>query len=194
MKYIFAALTLGFVLLASLVASVTGVVIMIADLINHTDNFFQGFITFSLGTILFFVTIAAYQQVQILNNTKIIAQALAEYMEHQMKMSSMGQSNPFASLFNGGFPMSGTMKMARIDESGNIVPFMEKNFNSPEEFLKYRNELLSKAFGYKPEETEKKLEELSVDELKQKEKEASDNQNFELAAAIRDLIAKKNKQ
>lgn len=194
MKYIFAALTLGFVLLASFAASITGFGIMIADVINYTDNFFQGFLIFSLGTIMFFVTIAAYQQVQILTNTKIIAQALAEYMEHQMKMNSMGQGNPLASLFSGGFPMSGTMKMARIDESGNIVPFMEKNFNSPEEFLKYRNELLSKAFGYKPEEAEKKLEELSVEELKFKEKEASDSQNFELAAAIRDLIAKKNKQ
>jgi hypothetical protein len=195
MKYLFAILAMGLVMLGSFAASITGIVFMVSDLVTHNGNFFQGFQIFALGTILLMATIAAYTQAQILNNTKIIGEALAEYMTHQMNKEQAGGGLPnLASILGGGFPMHGMLKMSRMDENGNIVPFMEKEFNSPEEFIKYRNEILTKAFGFKPEETEKKLEEMSIEELKLKEKEASDNQKFELAAMIRDLISKKSKK
>lgn len=195
MKYIFAALALAVLILSGMAAAVTGIVFMINDLVSHNGNFFQGFVIFALGIIMTAALGIAYTQAQTFNNTKIIGEALAEYITHQMQKEQAGNGLPSLAQIlggGGGFPMHGMMKMSRIDEHGNIVPFMEKEFNSPEEFIKYRNEILTKAFGFKPEETEKKLEEMSIEELEAKRKEAADNQQFELAAMIRDLISKKS--
>jgi hypothetical protein len=124
-------------------------------------------------------------------------------MAHEMKKELSAGGNPLHQLFQnlgmggGEFPgmpgMSGSIKMSSIDEEGNITPLGEKEFSSPEEFLKYRNEILQKAFGKKPGSTKKKFEEMTVSELEAEEKKAIETQDFELAAAVRDLIKEKKK-
>jgi hypothetical protein len=202
MKTLFFAASLALLVLFSFVGIIVGAGTMIYDLYSSGPNFMQGFTIFSLSSILFLVSVTAFIATKILTNTEIMADVMAKFVAHEMKKEMSGGGNPLQQFLQnlgmgGGFPgmpnISGSIKMASVDEDGNITPLGEKEFKNPEEFLKYRNEILQKAFGKNPTKTKKKFEEMSIQELESEEQKAIDSQNFELAAAVRDLIKEKRK-
>ena len=84
-------------------------------------------------------------------------------------------------------PLSGSITIAKVGEDGSITPIERREFNSPEELDKIRRDLLNKAFKGK----DKKLEDMTIQELEVEREKAVDAQEFELAVAIRDLIEHK---
>lgn len=202
MKTLFVALSLALLVLCSAAGIVFGAGTMIYDLYSGGSQFTTGFYIFSLSSILFLVSIASFMISKVLTNTEVIADVLAKFLANEMKKELAASGNPLHQLFQNmgmgrGFPgmpgMSGSIKMSSIDEDGNITPLGEKEFSSPEEFIKYRNEILQQAFGKKPGNTKKPFEEMSITELEAEEQKAIDSQEFELAAAVRDLIKEKKK-
>lgn len=154
----------------------------------------HGFTVFTLSAILFFASTTAYIVTKILTNTDILADSMVKFLEHEMDKEDSGV-NPLQALFGKmGLPGmgAGSIKMARMDEDGNITPLGEKSFSSPEELIKHRDELLAKAFGSKPDK--KKIQDMSLEELQAEEIKAVGAQDFELAAAIRDLMEEKKKK
>lgn len=194
MRAIFFAAFLALLILFAAASAIFGAGIMINDLYTSGSNFMQGFQIFCLGSILFLVAVTSYIITKVLNNTEILADALAKIVANEIN-KSMENINPLQALFGqmGNMPPGmGTIKVARMDEDGNITPMGESNFSS-EELMKHRNEILAKAFGYKPENVKKKFEDMTLDELQSEEKKAVDGQQFELAAALRDLIEERKK-
>jgi hypothetical protein len=186
---IFAAL-LGLTLIFSLASAVFGVFIMFSSITNSSADLMQGFTIFCLGTILFFVTSIAYIVTKILTNTDVLTDVLTKMLLREQNNAQ--PVNPFQALFgHGGM---GTIKVAGVDENGNITPMGESQFNSTEDLLKQRNDILAKAFGWKPETSKKKFEDMTMTELESEEKKAVDGQQFELAAALRDLIEQRKKE
>lgn len=194
MKSIFAALILALIVLFSGVSAIFGLGIMVYDLYSGGNEFMHGFTVFCLGAILFFTSTVAYIASKILTNTDIIADSMIKFIENEMQKEV--EQNPLQALFGKmGLPGmgSGSIKMARMDEDGNITPLGEKTFGSHEEMIKHRDELLHKAFGFKSDK--KKIQDMTLEELQAEEIKAVGSQNFELAAAIRDLMnEKKNKK
>ena len=172
---------------------------MVINTINHTNDFMTGFTLFSLGTILFISISITYLITKANQNLNIIADLINHTLKKDAIDSTKGvfnvSGNPLMDLLKGNFPGGGfgstTINVSSIDEQGNISPMLTKTFGSPEEFLKQRDEIFARAFGTKPDEVKKKIDEMSIDELKEKEKEAVDSQKFELAAAYRDAINRK---
>lgn len=194
MKNFFVTILIGSVLLISFLASITGVVLISKSMINGTP-LMEGFQVFALGIIMFTVLLSGYMISKILSYTELISDTLTNLLEHTLKDTKNPSFNPMEALFGpGGLPGSGTIKMARMEEDGTITPYFEKEFNNQEEFIKHRNELLSKALGNQPDGSKKKVEDMSLDELKEEEKKAVSSQDFELAACIRDAIDEKTKQ
>lgn len=203
MRTIFFALSLALLILFAAAGMVIGAGIMIYDLYSDGPNFMQGFTVFSLSSILFLVSITSFIVSKVLTNTEVIADVLSRFMAHEMKKELAAGGNPLHQLFQnlgmgGGFPgmpgqMKGSIKMTGMDEDGNIIPLGEREFNSPEEFIKHRNEILANAFGKHPGGAKKKFEDMTIQELESEEQKAIDSQNFELAAAVRDLIKEKRK-
>lgn len=193
MKSLVFALTLALVVIFSFISSLVGIGIMIYDLYSGGSQFMHGFTVFSLSAILFFAATTAYIVTKILNNTDILADSMVKFLEHEMD-KEVPVINPIDALFGKmGLPGmgAGSIKMASMDEDGNITPLGEKTFNSHEEMVKHRDELLSKAFGFKSDK--KKIQDMSLEELQTEEIKAVDAQDFELAAAIRNLIQSKAK-
>ena len=100
--------------------------------------------------------------------------------------------NPLLNLFkNFGGMGPTTINVSSIDENGNVSPLVTKTFDNPEDFLKHRDEIFAKAFGTKPDDAKKKIDDMTIEELQKKEKEAADAEKWELAAAYRDAINRK---
>jgi hypothetical protein len=197
MKTLAFAITLLLTVVFSIISAAVGLGIMAYDLYSGGSQFMHGFTVFSLGAILFFVSTTAYIATKILTNTDILADSMIKFFEHEMGKEEAGLGmNPLQALFGKmgmGLPGmgAGSIKMARMDEDGNITPLGEKTFSSHEELIKHRDELLQKAFGAKP--GKKDIKEMSLEELEVERQQAVDSQKFELAAAIRDLIEEKKK-
>jgi hypothetical protein len=194
MKSLVFAITLAFVVLFSAVSTLVGASIMVYNLYTGGPGFMHGFEVFCLSAILFFTSTTAYIATKILTNTDVIADSMIKFFEHEMRKEEVGM-NPLQALFGKmGLPGmgAGSIKMARMDEDGNITPLGEKTVSSPEELIKHRDELLFKAFGAKP--GKKDIKEMSLEELEIERQQAVDSQKFELAAAIRDLIEEKKRK
>lgn len=196
MKTILFAISLALLVLFSAISAFVGAGIMIYDLYSGGSNFMQGFNIFCLGSILFLVSVTSYMITKTLTNTEILADVMSKYIANEMAKEMKVNINPLQQLFGGGFPPgmnmgTGSIKLSSIDKDGNITPLGEREFNNPEELLKYRNEILNKAFGAKP--GKKQIQDMSTEELKEEEKKAVDNQQFELAAAIRDVLNRRLK-
>lgn len=193
MKKLISSIILGSILMFSVVVAVMGALLMTDSFFNHGASGMKGFQMFCLGTILFVVILSGYMLSRILSYTEVIVDTLTTLVEHTLNKAQTSQSlNPLQALFgNLGLPGSGTIKMATLDEDGKVVPFMEKEFNNHEEFIKHRDELLSKAFSGN---NKKKVEDMTLEELQEEEKKAVSIQNFELAACIRDAINEKTKK
>lgn len=179
-------------------AAVGGIVIMISSLITGHEGFLQGMELFFLGFISFTVTAIAYSAMKILKNTDIIADALAKTLDELDRQKF--QSNPLQNLFAGGLgipgfpemPTTGTIRMAKMDKDGTITPIGEKEFNSHEEFLKYRDDLINNAIQGK--DGKKTVAEMTLEELEAELVIALAEQDYNLCAAIRDAIKDKKAQ
>ncbi len=200
MKNIFFALSLTVIMLFSFVAAVAGAGIMAYDAYSGGPNFTHGFNVFCLGTILFFVTISSYMITKILTSTSIIADVMTKFIEHEMTKTVNQPENPFTKLFGGlgnnglpGFGATGTLSISSLDEDGTITPLGETNFTNAEDLIKNRDEILNRAFGPKSGIQKKDINDMTIDELQAEEQLAISQQDFELAAAVRDLVLEKTK-
>lgn len=189
-------------ILFSLIADVAGVYIMIASLVNNTNNFMTGFTLFSLGTIMFLAVSIAYLVTKANENLNLIANALADFIDHTLDKEAAEATggfkvpgNPLMDLLKGKFPGASfgttTINVSSVDEEGNISPMMTKTFDNIEDYFKHRDEIIAQAFGTQPKDVKKQIEDMSIEELQEKEKEAAAAQKFELAAAFRDAINRK---
>jgi len=189
-------------ILFSLIADVAGVYIMISSAINHTSDFMTGFTLFSLGTIMFLCVSIAYLITKANNSLELIAGALADFIDHSLDKEAAEATggfkvptHPLLDLLKGKFPGGSfgqtTINVSSIDEEGNISPMMTKTFDNPEDFFKHRDEIIAQAFGTQPKDVKKQIDEMTIEELQEKEKEAAAAQKFELAAAFRDAINRK---
>jgi hypothetical protein len=189
MKSILFALTLALVILFAGISAMFGIGIMIYNLYSSGPNFMQGFTVFCLGATLFFSGTVAYIVTKILTNTDILADSLVKLIEHQEQHSGP-QMNPLQALFQKfgmqGMGGPGIIKTSLINEDGTITPLEEKKFSSNKE----RDDIIFRAFNSKP--GKKNIQDMTIQELKDEEKKAVESQNFELAAAIRDLMNEKN--
>lgn len=191
MKKILASMAIGLTLFLSAATIISGLCLMGDYLINGGSRGMQGFELFSLGAILFIVILSGYMLSKILSYTEVMVDTLTTLVDHTISKSGPNPINPLEALFGQmGLPGSGTIKMAKMDEDGNIIPFMSKEFNNKEEFIKHRDEILSKALGGT---NKKKVEDMTLEELQVEEKKAVSTQDFELAACIRDAINEKTK-
>ena len=195
MKSVFFSMLLALLILFLAISAVAGLGMMVVDFYTGGGKMMQGFEVFTLGAILFFVCSTAYIVTKILASTEVIVDTLTKFVEHEISKTKI---NPLQSLFGGlgsmAFPGQTTIKIGSIDEDGNITPLDETKFSSKDDFIKYRNSILSEAFGQKPADIKKKLEDMTIEELKEEEKKAVDKQNFELAAAIINIIEEKKKK
>jgi len=199
MKSIFFAIMMALIILFSGITALTGVGMMVIDIATNGHNLIKGFEVFSLSMILLFVTITSYITTKILTGTDVLVDVMTRFLDNEISKSNKNPiNNSIQSLFSnlgglGGFQGTTSIQIGKMDEDGNITPMDEQTFSSTEEFMKHRDEILAKAFGHKPTEVKKKLADMSVEELKVEEKKAVDKQDFELAAAIVNLIEEKKK-
>lgn len=194
MKALLSIAIYGTLILFSASMAGYGIYTMISDLFNGGD-IGRGFLFFSLGTIIIGVSAILYTLGAVLENLKNINTSLIP-MILQGQGGNNKPANPFEDLLNQiksqvgrnpdmpDFPLSGSMTIAKMNEDGTITPLEKREFSSPEEMRQFRDEMLKKAFANK----NKKLEDMSVQELESERVKAVEAQDFELAAAIRDLI------
>lgn len=189
MRTVFYAMAIGLILISSIVGALIGLFIMGYNLFTGKHEYLPGFTTFSLSTILLLVTLSAYMLTKMMTSMEVLAESILKII---IADSNPAPQNPLASLFGGLLSGPGTIQVSTIDEkTGKMIPFEEKEFNTPEEFVKYRNELVAKALG---DNFERKLEDMSIEELRKEEKKAVDSQDFETAAAIVSLIEEKKRK
>lgn len=166
MKQLFFALSIGAVLLCAFAAAATGAGVMIYDVVTHGNQFMKGFELFGIGGILFVVTISAYILCQVQEKQNIFAQSLADFMQFSMDNE---------------------------EENHNHWETNHQQFDSEEEFIEHRDQVIANTMGLKVENAKRKLELMSVSELKQEKIKAVADQNFEYAGAIHDVIERKKK-
>lgn len=192
MKNILFLIIVSLATVVSAAAAITGISIMTYNIIHSGPNFFMGFEAFSLGIIMASALAILFYVTKISTMLSVMAETLSDTImflleknEHESKMT---QINPFKSFLDN---FKGSVQIGAIDQDGQIKPLGGGAFNSVEEFLAQRDSILGNMFGIKPEEVKKKLEDMSVDELKQAENDAVKKQQFERAAACRDAISRK---
>lgn len=184
-------------------ATVYGIYRMIYDGIQGED-LGRGFMFCSMGFIATTGLIILYSIGAMLENLKILNEKMiALIMSHNGSANNGGTRNPLFDLLSqlkqnmgdddsielddDDLPKSGSITIAKVGEDGSITPIERREFNSSDELDAIRKELLNKAFGNK----EKKLEDMTIEELETEREKAVDAQEFELATAIRDLINQK---
>lgn len=165
----------------------------------HGQDYMESFQLFSLSAILCITSITAYIVIKILTSTELIGDILQKFFELHIHKNDPKPKDPdimnlIQGLFSGGLPdvnVTGRISVSSFDNDGNETSLGDKSFNNQNEFIKYRNELLGKDFRFTQKDMSKKLENMSIEELKKEENKAIDTQNFELAGAIRDIIKEK---
>jgi len=197
MKALLSIALYGSLILFSASMASYGVYTMVSDAL-HGSDIGRGFLFFSLGILIIGVAAILYTLGAVLNNLKDMNLNLIPLL---MQGKGEQPQNPLADLFNHfknnmdrnempDFPLSGSMTIAKMNEDGSITPLEKREFSSPEEMHQFRDEMLKKAFAKK----DKKLEDMSIQELEVERDKAVDEQNYELAAAIRNLIEEKEGQ
>lgn len=201
-KTISSMLIVTSLILFSLISEVAGIYLMIASAVNHTNDFMTGFTLFSLGTLIFLGVSIAYLITKAQASINIIADALADFIDHTLDKEAAEATggfrvpaNPLMDLLKGKFPGVNfgqtTINVSSVDEEGNISPMMTKTFDNVEDFFKHRDEIIAQTFGTQPKDVKKQIDDMTIEELQEKEKEAAAAQKFELAAAFRDAINRK---
>lgn len=175
-------------LTSSIVGTIVGLLMMTYQLYTGKYEFLPAYTTMVISLVLFIVTVIAYMITKVMTSTEIIAESLIKLVELE---SDNAPQNSLDALFGGLMSGPGTIQVSHINEDGKMTPFEEKQFSTPEEFINYRNELVVKALS--KDGGKKRLEDMSIDELKNEEKKAVDSQDFETAAAILSLIEEKKR-
>ncbi len=192
------------ILLFAVLAEVGGVYYMADSAINKNENFLMGFSMFSFGLIIFLCIAIANNVTKMMKSTNLIANSLADLMELMIKENNEAppthiSQGSLMDLLKGKMGGTGgtfgfgntTVHISSIDEDGNVSPLLTKSFEKPEDFFKHRDSIIAQALGQQPGEVQKKIDDMSLEELNQKEQEAAAAQKFELAAAYRDAINRK---
>lgn len=184
MKTFLSAAILFSIILFSAISSLVGAGIMVYSLYAGNSSFFTGFITCCLGAILFLSTMTVYMVSKILSSSSVIVEVLDNLVSNEINKQSAQSNNPFQSMFNGlsGMPGITSIKVAKMDEDGNIQSVSDSNVSGLEEVLK------SLTAGIKGE---KKLEDMTIEELDSELNKEIARQGFERASKIRDLITEK---
>lgn len=185
MKNIFFALILFAVILFSGLAAIAGASIMTYDLYSGGPNFMKGFTIFCLGSILFLATIISYSLSKLITNNELLTDTMIKFVENEIDKVQAQAPNAFGP--NGGipFPFGSSTMTFNIDpanpESGSGIT---ENFSS--------KNLMDVFFGgMKPPVEQKKLEDMTIEELEVEKLIAVKAQLYTKAAEIRDLIQKK---
>jgi len=173
MKTIFFSLLLALVILFSGISAIAGASLMTYDLYSGGPNFMHGFEIFCFGSILFFTASTAYIATKILAGTDTLVDVMTSYFNNEIKQQQQNNENPLQNLLGGLKNIPGvetTIKIAKMDEDGNITPINDEDNNFPEDFMKNHNEMVSKLLGDfsgKSPKKKKKLEDMTIDELKE---------------------------
>ncbi len=179
MKNIFFALILFAVILFSGIAAITGASIMVYNLYSSGPNIMTGFIIFCLGSILFLATVIAYSLSKLITNNELLTDTMIKFVEHEIDKIQVPPPNAFGP--NGGIPFPFDTRTITFNtdsvsgDSGNTGNLMDIFFGS-----------------MKPP-VEKKLEDMTIEELEAEKNIAVKAQQYTKAAEIRDLIQKKEK-
>lgn len=166
MKTTVTAASLALLLIFAFFAEAAGAFIMVYDIYTGGPNFMKGFTMFGLGAILFLSCVTCFAVLKNLSLTEAIAQ-------HLYTQATSNRVNPLQALFS----------------NFSSMPII--HFSSEEEFNKHKDEVLGKSYGQNSADMKQKLEKMSVEELKNQEQQAVQNQDFELAALIIQLIQQK---
>lgn len=165
MKTLFISACIIFSLVISGIGFIHGAYRMAYTLLYDKSEFFQSFEIFSLSAILLFVSITSFLIVRILANTDLLMSGLSKLMNTQRDKPNIQAIR---------------LSPIQMDET------MDEN--------------LSKVFGTlfghlseksKQTEGDKKLEDMTLEELKDARNKAIEKQDYEGAAKIREIINKK---
>lgn len=188
---------MGLSFIFALSAMLVGLVMITASFFSAAP-FFQGIVTFSLGLIIFIGVSLAHIVSKIAISQTILADAMAKYIQAQLMKDAISSNQGGQDIFNmfgikgfGGMQHPTSISIQKIDEDGNAEHIINnQEINSPEDFKRIRDEIIAKAFGKKAI-NRNDIYSLSIEELEVAETKAVKEQNFELAANIRDLIKEK---
>lgn len=203
MKSLFTTALFGITILVGAVSAIFGVYTMISD-ISDGGELIKGYMYFSLGIILALSMLTIYAIGALTDAVKILGDLMFKQTKKDMIQNMFGGGmggspqdgkgeHPLAQLLkriaedtrNGEFG-NGKIKITRMDKDGNMHSLGEREFKSHEDLIRFRDEVLSGAFGKDVD-----LKDMTVEQLQQEEIKAVDKQDFELAASIRDLINEK---
>lgn len=207
MKSLFSTVMFGITIILGAISAIFGIYKMIAD-VSHGGELINGYMYFSLGVILCLSMLTIYSIGALTEAVKILGDLMFKQAQKSMVSNLFGggapQDNsgehPLTQLFkkiaedskNGEFG-TGKIKITKLDKDGNIHHLGEREFKSHDELIKFRDEVLSGEFG-----KDVNIKDMSIEQLQKEELKAVMKQDFELAAAVRDLIlekqSKKNEQ
>lgn len=180
MKNLVVGFSIFSLIILSAGAALFGAGIMAYSLYSGT-NLLTGFIIFCLGSILFSSIVIAYMVSKILTSTTVMVDALENLVVNEIEKHT--NINPFSALFNnvGGMPTISSIKIARMDEEGNMTSLddQDQNLSGLEGIIK--------SLSVNPI-VEKTLEEMTIEELNAELKKDLEGQGYERAAKIRDII------
>ena len=182
MRKILASIIIGLLCLSSVIASLIGIFIMIQSAVTEQGNLMTGFQLFSLGLILFFLILSTYMISNILKYNELIASSLTNLIEFTMTKDTKS-SHPFESLFKN----LGSIKMAEIDENGDVKPITGATPGF---------DIITKLFDIKNNKDKLEsipLENWTIEELMIEKEKAVQASDFEKAARFRDAIENKKK-
>ena len=180
MKNLIASLFIITIIFLSAGAALFGLSTMIYNLYSGT-NLLTGFIVFSLGSILFALLSIAYMISKILTSTAVTVDILENIFKNKIE-KDLNNKNTLSDLFNKFGANITEIKIAKIDEEGNLSSVENQNIPGLVELIK---ELNNGPIG------EIKLEDMNIEELNYELKKDLDKQSYERAAKIRDLIQEK---
>jgi hypothetical protein len=205
MRSLFTTALFGITVIVGAVFALFGVYTMIAD-VSQGGELIKGFMYFSLGIILTLSMLTIYAISALTDAVKILGDLMFKQTKKDMISNMFGGGNPLGGSPQGGsgeHPLAqlfkkiaedsqrgefgnGRIKITRMDKDGNMHSLGEREFKSHEDLIKFRDEVLSGAFGKDVD-----LKDMTIEQLQKEELKAVEKQDFELAASIRDLISEK---
>lgn len=172
MKQLLSALAIGFVLLGSFIAAITGASIMVYDVVTNGNQFMKGFELCGIGSILFVVSISAYIISENQTSINKIAHSLGDFLQYDIQREN---------------ELRHVLQMLQMQSAG----LDNHEFENEQE----RDQVIASAMGLKLENAQRRIELMSIEELNEARVQAVVDQQFEYAAALRDaIIAKKGKK
>lgn len=173
MKSLIPVFSLAFLIFSSLASAVVGIVIMVLDLYTGGDNFMQGFTTFCLGSILFFVCVIAYICTKINDKLSTVVDSMVNFFDYEINKNK--PSSIISNMFTGFGSKPPEIKIMGSENNEEADKLIKLIFGD--------NKIVKK-----------KLDEMNIIELETEKRKAIDAQEYEVAAQIRQLIDGLNKK